>query len=213
MVDAHRRLPDGRTLSEAMEFDHPVRVLADGTVTEPTNAPYLQGVYVYPPTAGGHGEIQVIPSNWQLMNGYSGQQGYRGPVMHSSEFIGGRMADDILSEPGIYVATTAHGVDSECDSEECNGDGTPDCNHGDHGWVVLYRPDYSDIYNCRDLKTLRRGLVAAIRADDSERANAYAWQAGAVYRAERDGMPIASGTEYAADMEFIRARQTIAKEK
>lgn len=213
MVDAHRRLPDGRTLSDVMDFDHPIRVMPDGTVTDAIRE-HAPNVHAYPSkTAGGPDEILVIPDNWRLMDGYSGQQGYRGPIMHPSEFIGGRMADDILSEPAVYVAVAVYGIDANCDSEECDrkGEGSPDCNHGIHGWAVATKPDYSAIYNSSDIKQLRRGLVAAIRAGDSERANAYAWQAGAVAKAEAYGMPVASASEYWFDKEHARARQTIER--
>ena len=51
---------------------------------------------------------QLDNDRWTLMNGYSGQDSYSGPIMHNSEFIGGRMAEDILNEPGVYVALAAY---------------------------------------------------------------------------------------------------------
>ena len=101
------------TLNDVMEFDHVIRVHPDGSITEPRDihAPDLFD-----------GELQCGTRAWSLMNGYSGQHGYSGPVMHSSEFIGGRMADDILTCPGLYVAL----VDMPSD------DGDPD------GWAVAY---------------------------------------------------------------------------
>lgn len=41
---------------------------------------------------------------WDLLDGWSGQDGYSGPLMHQSEYIGGGMARHILNTPGIYVA-------------------------------------------------------------------------------------------------------------
>jgi len=88
-------------LNNVMEFDHVIEVHVDGSVTDaPTGiwGPELcDGELLQGGTAG---------TGWTLMNGYSGQYNYRGPIMHASEFIGGKMAHDILSEPGFYVALT-----------------------------------------------------------------------------------------------------------
>jgi len=101
------------TLNSVMEFDHVIRVYADGSINEPRDmhAPNLYD-----------GELHCGALAWSLMNGYSGQHGYSGPIMHSSEFIGGRMADDILTQPGVYVAL----VDMPSD------DSDPD------GWAVAF---------------------------------------------------------------------------
>jgi hypothetical protein len=101
MVDAHRMVTtaDGREmrLNDLMGFDHVIRVHDDGTVTEPTG--------IYAPEAGREDwPDEMTYYGWELLYGYSGEQGYRGPWMHSSEFIGGGMADFILTTPGYYVA-------------------------------------------------------------------------------------------------------------
>jgi len=86
------------TLSEIMDFDHVIMVRADGTVTDDTpNAPYA-------PEMDNGGMEETGYASWELMTGYTGQYGYHGPYMHSSEFIGGRMARDILATPGYYVS-------------------------------------------------------------------------------------------------------------
>lgn len=85
-------------LSDAMEFDYPVEVLPGGIVVEGPRdlwAPELRD-----------GELDS--DRWELLDGYSGQQGYSGPIMHASELIGGGMARDILDTPGIYVALVSH---------------------------------------------------------------------------------------------------------
>lgn len=91
-----------RPLNEVMEFDHVVRVHEDGSVTDEPNvwAPDLHD-----------GELEG--SEWELLDGYSGQDRYSGPIMHSSEFIGGGMADDILSTPGVYVALVDYPTDDD----------------------------------------------------------------------------------------------------
>jgi hypothetical protein len=98
-------------LNEIMDFDHVIRVHPDGTVTYPAD--------VYAPELDD--DDTVLGGEWELLDGYSGQQGYSGPIMHPSEYIGGGMADDILSRPGLYVAL----VSSDGDT--------------DHGWAVAYR--------------------------------------------------------------------------
>jgi hypothetical protein len=97
MVSAYRTaLYDGelRELNDIMEFDHVIRVLSDGSVVDVPEecTPTLH-------------EGELSDQRWYLYTrGYSGQYDYSGPVMHDSEFIGGTLADDILSEPGVYVA-------------------------------------------------------------------------------------------------------------
>lgn len=80
-------------LNSVMEFDHVIRVHADGTVTDEPN---VHAPELYDGELGGTG--------WTLLNGYSGQYNYAGPIMHNSEYIGGGLARDILAQPGVYVA-------------------------------------------------------------------------------------------------------------
>lgn len=84
---------DRTNLNDVMEFDHVIEVREDGVVVD---RPDLYAPDLY------NGEL--MSEGWTLLNGYSGQDRYPGPIMHNSEFIGGRMAEDILAEPGVYVA-------------------------------------------------------------------------------------------------------------
>ena len=119
-----------RTLDEIMEFDHPVRVEADHTVTESVPGVYAPESYIDVDadgqvTAGAEtGWLESLRhQGWEPMDGYSGQYGYAGPVMHPSEFIGGRLADDIVAEPGVYVVVSVEclGPDEDSDPEEPAG--------------------------------------------------------------------------------------------
>lgn len=88
-----------KTLSEWMEFDHPIRVLPDGTVTDDDmdniHAPELMDEVIY-------------SDEWEFFStGYTGQHGYKGPILHNSEQIGGGLERDILASPGVYVAVVA----------------------------------------------------------------------------------------------------------
>ena len=108
------------TLNALMEFDHVIRVNSDGTVDEPfvLHIPEISD--------------ETVTPGWTLLNGYSGQYGYSGPIMHSSEYIGGGMARDILAEPGLYVALVAYGsTDDESDDEDDNV----------IGWAVARKDD------------------------------------------------------------------------
>lgn len=85
-------------LSSLMGFDHVIQVHADGMVTDAPDTVHAPDLY--------DGELHHSPGSpeWTLMDGYSGQYGYSGPLMHQSEFIGGGLARDILAAPGYYVA-------------------------------------------------------------------------------------------------------------
>lgn len=107
------------TLNAAMGFDHVVMVGVNGTVTDFPDV-YAPDLY----------DGQLSDSEWSFFtNGYSGQSGYSGPIMHASEYVGGKLADDILSTPGVYAVIASY------DSPEDDG--------GDsivEGWaVVRYR--------------------------------------------------------------------------
>lgn len=101
------------TLNDVMEFDHVIQVHDDGSITEPG------GIY-----APNLVDDELDSADWRLLNGYSGQYGYSGPIMHNSEYIGGRMEREIRSTPGLYVAVVSYYLDGEIDAE---------------GWAVAYR--------------------------------------------------------------------------
>lgn len=96
-----------QTLNDIMSFDHVIEVQSDGGIIARSDifAPELHD-----------GEVQS--TNWELLDGYSGQDRYSGPIMHNSEFIGGRMEEDIRSNPGVYVALVCTWLDAEDDDDE-----------------------------------------------------------------------------------------------
>lgn len=94
-------------LSEIMEFGAVVRVGPGGSVWK-VSAFHAPEVYQDFSDDGFsyQGEPYVEgDADWKPLTGYSGQHGYSGPMMHSSEYIGGGMAQAILDAPGVYVAT------------------------------------------------------------------------------------------------------------
>lgn len=103
---------DRMALRKVMEFDHVIHVDEDGTVTD-AEGQYAPDVDVDTDSDGqilDHHEKAMIESvrsqGWELMTGYTGQYCYHGPIMHPSEFIGGRLAEAILEDPGYYVSVS-----------------------------------------------------------------------------------------------------------
>lgn len=110
-------------LNAVMGFDHPIQVHADGTVTD-----NLDGIY-----APNLTDETLDDDKWSLFtHGYTGAHGYNGPVMHNSEYIGGRLARDILATPGIYVAVVAYWTrDDDADT-----DADTDADNNVEGWAI-----------------------------------------------------------------------------
>lgn len=114
-------------LSELMEFDHVIHVDESGNATSAPQSPYVP----YVEHDSSHDvTLDGIPyrdaSTWAPLVGYTGQHGYRGAVMHSSEYIGGALARDILSAPGLYVSVI---VMAQSDSDDIEQDFA--------GWAIL----------------------------------------------------------------------------
>jgi hypothetical protein len=90
------------TLSDALEFDSPFRVYEGGKIGD--------GDGIYAPELM---DDELIGDGWVFLSGYSGQDGYSGPIMHSSEYLGGQMAQDVLDEPGLYCMVPAYYTNDE----------------------------------------------------------------------------------------------------
>lgn len=131
-----------QSLDDLMQIDHVVRVHPDGTVTD-----RIKGVYApmldMSCLDDDCGSIlkeheddyrrQAQAQNWDLMFGYSGQQGGAHSFnMHQSEFIGGRMERDIRERPGLYVALAIEVYPEGAEESESAG------------WCVAYRLDEDD---------------------------------------------------------------------
>ena len=115
---------------DSQEFDHVFRVTANGVIEEPD--------YIGPDLYHDDKEdivdngAPMSSSEWTALTGYTGQYGYDGAVMHSSEYIGGRLAEDIISlsaggdlggMPLVWVVTSVELLDDD----------------DVVGWAVLYR--------------------------------------------------------------------------
>ncbi len=94
-------------LSDRMDFDHVIEVTEDGDIIDRPDI-YAPNLY----------DGEVDDDAWTLLDGYSGQYRYSGPIMHNSEFIGGAMARDILDTPGVYVALVCYWPEEDADDED-----------------------------------------------------------------------------------------------
>ena len=116
-------------LAELLEFGRVIYVDDSGHAAPANMSPYV-------PYVEDHSSHDVtldgVPyrdaPTWSPLVGYTGQYGYRGAVMHSSEYIGGALALDILSTPGLYVSVI---VMAQSDSDDIEPDFA--------GWAILRR--------------------------------------------------------------------------
>ena len=104
-----------KSLHDQIEFYSPFRVLPGGSIER------AHGFYA-PDLLD-----EEVEGSWELLNGYSGQDSYPGPIMHDSEYIGGQLEKDILATPGVYVLIAA--------TWSPEGD-DPDAEYEYEGWAV-----------------------------------------------------------------------------
>lgn len=130
LVSGSGQPADANSLNSMVEFDSPFEVHEDGTVT--TYLPSVYGPEVsedLDDDGQSVGKPTISGAGWDFVDGYSGQSGYSGPVMHNSEYLGGGMARDVLAEPGIYCVTTVEANDPNWDYSVENPEPT--------GWALL----------------------------------------------------------------------------
>jgi len=116
------------TLSDIMDFGHVIRVRRDGAISDAGAGIYAPELVQYQ-SADGTWTEDLGNDDWELLDGFTGQCGYSGPMMHQSEYIGGRLEDHIRANPGLYVAI----YPAVCDDLD------PDAEAD--SWAVAYRPD------------------------------------------------------------------------
>ena len=110
----NRRNVTPDTLNEAMDFDSVIYSHGDGTVSD---AHTMRSPYVYiAEQEDGTWVGEALDEPWELVDGFSG------PYMHASEYVGGGLARHILETAGYYVAVVVTPVPlDECedvDSDE-----------------------------------------------------------------------------------------------
>lgn len=138
-----------KELNEIMEFDHVIMVAEDGTISEPRDIHIYAELNV---NSAGTDEFDMS-EGWTLLSGFTGQYSYNGPVMHSSEFIGGGLERHIRETPGYYVALVVNAscephtktvsritgdVKCSCGYFYCEDEPETDCEPA--GWAVAYKP-------------------------------------------------------------------------
>jgi hypothetical protein len=117
---------DPQYLGDLMEFNTVIEVDDSGRVKF---RPDLYAPDVYETDDG----TAVDGTGWDLLDGYSGQYLYSGPVMHPSEYIGGLLARDILDSPGIYAAVVVDDY-TEATLDDPDSDNVA-------GWAIAQRED------------------------------------------------------------------------
>lgn len=127
-----------RTRAANADFDSPFTVGRSGAVHLNTGVDYI-------PTVEHDDEHDIVldgvphreADKWEVFSiGYTQQQSYNGGVMHSSELLDGRLLDDVLENPGIYVVVEVRVADD------------PDASAG---WTVLKLKD--DVSDASDTDT------------------------------------------------------------
>lgn len=142
-------------LNNAMEFGRVIRVHPDGTVSDDyvTANPARTGDNIpapFPLYAPDMEDGAIQSDFWTLALNRSGQEGYDGPSFHESEYIGGRLAADILANPGVYVAVVDYSTadchaEYGCDNYRDSEDGPCDV-HNIAGWGIAYRLDDGSVF-------------------------------------------------------------------
>lgn len=126
------------TLDSLMEMDHVIRVDDAGLVWDD-----VSGVYAPEMECGTDKDGQILDvhergmvdylkrQGWEPERGWSSQQGAKGSdvVMHCSEFVGGKLAEHILSTPGLWVVCELL-VGDESGERDYDNPG---------GWVVMHQ--------------------------------------------------------------------------
>lgn len=117
--------PTPDTLGGLVEFDSPFVITYRGELVAAPES-------LSAPEAIEYADGQLVidyyrPGRWEPIDGYSGQYGYSGPVMHPSEYLGGRMARGIIDSPGAYVMTAVYAIPDDDDD---------DVTDNVTGWVV-----------------------------------------------------------------------------
>jgi len=120
------QLIDPTELNATIEWGCPFRTLAGGYIVDASGYFGCGGPLAPETVYVGDDDpywLDNLPSEWGALQGYTGQYGYSGPIMHPSESLWGRIAEDIVAHPGVYVLVTVETYDEDDDEPA--------------GWAVL----------------------------------------------------------------------------
>lgn len=131
-------------LNDRMTSDHVIRVSPDGTITDAHGvyAPEVHCDYTGPFAGAQISDdderdmIQyVADQGWDVLTGWAMGGGIA--LMHSSQYIGGHLADHIRETPGYWVVCTVelHPGESDPEHEDNGGSGESD----PAGWILAHR--------------------------------------------------------------------------
>jgi len=113
-------------LNSMVEFDGPFRVREGGAVELHADGVYAPSVYHVEGAQAPH-DVEIDGAGWEAWSAsYTGQYGYRGAVLHSSEQLAGGIARDLLESPGVYAVCAVEVMPTEDDPEPEPA-----------GWIVL----------------------------------------------------------------------------
>lgn len=144
------------SLNSLMEIDHVIRVDADGRVWDDVTGAYAPEFEVVTDENGNFtvGTERLLAKEiwrqgWKAESGWSAQQGTKpgDVVMHTSEFIGGSLAEYILNTPGYWVACAVDVESEECPKGMIGCTLFDRCEHCEEngreteaaGWVFMHR--------------------------------------------------------------------------
>jgi hypothetical protein len=112
----------------AVEFDHPFTI-TNGEVVDVNDA-YAPSVYL----VEGDDDETIDGQGWQFVSdGWTGQYGYSGPVMHASEFIGEGIAERLAEMAESYRAFAIVAVEFIPENED-------DLSTEPVGWAIVGLP-------------------------------------------------------------------------
>jgi hypothetical protein len=128
------------TLDGTAEWDYPFRIEPGGVYTDGLAGVHEPDVYVdcdadgsMLPQAVERLAADLRGQGWEPV-GTSGQQG-GGWVMHASEYLGGRLADEVISTPGVYVLVEVRGLYTD----EVDEARAAELDESPIGWTLLRR--------------------------------------------------------------------------
>jgi len=104
---------------QSQDFDHPFQIVGDDVEDAPSGI-YAPSVY----HQDGTPDVMIEGGEWEAVSyGWTGQHGYRGPVMHSSEFVGAGIAEDLTDaerfDPGtIFVMCVVEVLPEEGETDQ-----------------------------------------------------------------------------------------------
>lgn len=108
------------TLNDLMEFDHIVHSDGLGNVVGFDEHGCAGGrLWAPAPHVDLDEDGQMVSldpaeihnlGRWTLLNGFSGQDGYSGPIMHESEYVGGGLERHIRETAGFYACVIVTGI-------------------------------------------------------------------------------------------------------